>query len=29
MLSVKPAPIRWLLRLKGGETNRTLGLPYF
>jgi len=26
MLSVKPAPIRWLLRLGGGETDRTLGL---
>jgi hypothetical protein len=26
MLSVKPAPIRWLLRLGGGETDRALGL---
>jgi hypothetical protein len=26
MLSIKPAPIRWLLRLSGGETDRTLGL---
>ena len=26
MLSVKPAPVRWLLRLAGGETDRTLGL---
>lgn len=26
MLSLKPAPIRWLLRLNGGETDRTVGL---
>jgi hypothetical protein len=26
MLSVKPAPMRWLLRLAGGETDRTLGI---
>jgi hypothetical protein len=26
MLSIKPAPIRWLLRLGGGETDRALGL---
>jgi hypothetical protein len=26
MLSVKPAPVRWLLRLSGGETDRTLGI---
>jgi len=26
MLSIKPAPIRWLLRLSGGETNRAVGL---
>ena len=26
MLSVKPAPIRWMLRLAGGETNRALGI---
>jgi hypothetical protein len=26
MLSVKPAPIRWLLRLSGGETDKALGL---
>ncbi len=26
MLSVKPAPVRWLLRLGGGETNKALGL---
>jgi tetratricopeptide (TPR) repeat protein len=26
MLSVKPAPVRWLLRLAGGETDRTLGI---
>jgi tetratricopeptide (TPR) repeat protein len=26
MLSVKPAPIRWMLRLAGGETDRTLGI---
>jgi len=26
MLSVKPAPIRWLLRMSGGETDRKLGL---
>jgi hypothetical protein len=26
MLSVKPAPIRWILRLGGGETDRRLGL---
>ena len=26
MLSVKPAPIRWLLRLSGGETSRELGI---
>jgi len=26
MLSVKPAPMRWLLKLSGGETNRALGI---
>ena len=26
MLSVKPAPLRWLLRLAGGETDRVLGI---
>ncbi|MDR3698319.1 MAG: hypothetical protein P4L56_01710 [Candidatus Sulfopaludibacter sp.] len=26
MLSVKPAPVRWLLRLAGGETDRSLGI---
>jgi hypothetical protein len=26
MLSIKPAPIRWLLRLSGGETNRAIGI---
>jgi hypothetical protein len=26
MLSVKPAPVRWLLRLSGGETDRTVGI---
>lgn len=26
MLSIKPAPIRWLLRLAGGETDRALGI---
>lgn len=26
MLSVKPAPIRWLLRMGGAETNRALGI---
>jgi hypothetical protein len=26
MLSVKPAPIRWLLRLGGGQTDRTVGM---
>jgi hypothetical protein len=26
MLSVKPAPVRWLLRLGGGETDRALGI---
>lgn len=26
MLSVKPAPMRWLLRLAGGETDRTVGI---
>ena len=26
MLSVKPAPVRWLLRLGGGETDRAVGL---
>jgi hypothetical protein len=26
MLSVKPAPLRWLLRMGGGETDRALGL---
>jgi tetratricopeptide (TPR) repeat protein len=26
MLSVKPAPLRWLLRLNGGQTDRTLGI---
>jgi hypothetical protein len=26
MLSVKPAPMRWLLRIAGGETDRALGI---
>ena len=26
MLSVKPAPIRWLLRISGAETNRAVGI---
>ena len=26
MLSVKPAPLRWLLRLSGGQTDRALGI---
>ena len=26
MLSIKPAPIRWLLRLGGGQTDRAVGL---
>ena len=26
MLSVRPAPVRWLLRLAGGETDRALGV---
>jgi hypothetical protein len=26
MLSIKPAPVRWLLRLGGGETNRAVGI---
>jgi hypothetical protein len=26
MLSIKPAPVRWLLRLAGGETDRALGI---
>ena len=26
MLSVKPAPLRWLLRLGGGQTDRLLGM---
>jgi len=26
MLSVKPAPVRWLLRLAGGQTDRALGV---
>ncbi len=26
MLSVKPAPVRWLLKLAGGETDRSLGV---
>jgi hypothetical protein len=26
MLSVKPLPLRWLLRLAGGETDRALGI---
>ncbi len=26
MLSIKPAPIRWLLRIGGGETDRATGL---
>lgn len=26
MLSVKPAPVRWMLRLAGGETDRVTGL---
>jgi hypothetical protein len=26
LLSIKPAPVRWLLRLGGGETDRTLGI---
>jgi len=26
MLSVKPAPVRWLLRMSGGQTDKSLGL---
>ncbi len=26
MLSVKPAPLRWLLKLGGGQTDRLLGM---
>ncbi len=26
MLSIKPAPVRWLLRLGGGETDRAVGI---
>jgi hypothetical protein len=26
MLSVKPAPVRWLMRLAGGQTDRALGV---
>jgi hypothetical protein len=26
MLSVKPAPVRWLLRIGGGQTDRSLGI---
>jgi hypothetical protein len=26
MLSVKPAPLRWLLRLSGGQTDRAIGI---
>jgi len=26
MLSVKPLPLRWLLRLAGGETDKALGI---
>ena len=26
LLSIKPAPVRWLLRMAGGETNRALGI---
>ena len=26
MLSIKPAPVRWLLRLGGGETDKALGV---
>lgn len=26
MLSIKPAPLRWLLRLTGGQTDRALGI---
>lgn len=26
MLSIKPAPVRWLLRLGGGQTDRSVGL---
>ncbi|HLK67191.1 MAG TPA: hypothetical protein VKU19_27340 [Bryobacteraceae bacterium] len=26
MLSVKPAPVRWLLRIGGGQTDRALGI---
>lgn len=26
MLSIKPAPVRWLLRLSGGETDRAVGI---
>ena len=26
MLSIKPAPIRWLLKLSGGQTDKTLGI---
>jgi Tfp pilus assembly protein PilF len=26
MLSIKAAPLRWLIRLAGGETNRAVGI---
>jgi hypothetical protein len=26
MLSIKPAPVRWLLRMSGGETDRAVGI---
>lgn len=26
MLSIKPAPLRWLLKLSGGETDKSLGI---
>jgi hypothetical protein len=26
MLSIKPAPLRWLLRMSGGETDRSVGI---
>jgi hypothetical protein len=26
MLSMKPAPVRWLLKVGGGQTDRTLGI---
>ncbi len=28
ILGLKPAPVRWLLQMAGGETNRALGVQY-